>query len=241
MLPCPLHCTPLHSTALHSAAIRALRQKHRPKLQQEFDAIEELRRQARQEETERKGAKASGDRQLIERISVAANGGTITIRLGSGGWGEAFRSDAAAPPVITLTTPRLTTISVSAGARVTVNRIAGQRIDLSVAGSSSLTAGQVEADQLTAALLGSGALTVGGRVKRARLTSDGTGTIDAKAMTVDDLVVQLNGLGETRATAQRTAQVTTMGLGQVTVEGGAACTVRALAGGPVSCGTQRPR
>ena len=187
------------------------------------------------------GAKASGDRQLIERISVAANGGTITVRLGSGGWGEAFRSDAAAPPVITLTTPRLTTIAVSAGARATVSRIAGQRIDLSVAGSSSLTARQVEADQLTAALRGSGALTMGGRAKRARLTSDGTGTIDAKAMTVEDLVVQLDGLGETRATAQRTAQVTTTGLGQVTVEGGAACTVRALAGGPVSCGTQRPR
>ncbi len=185
------------------------------------------------------GARASGDRQLIERVAIAVNGTTLSVRLGSGGWGETFRSDNAAPPIITLSTPRLTGMAVSAGARAAVNRMAGQRVELSVAGSASLTVDRVEADQFTGSLLGAGTLTVAGRANRVRLVSDGTGTIDAAAMMARDLMVQLDGLGETRAAAQSTAQVTTTSLGKVTVTGKATCTVKALAGGPVVCGTKR--
>ena len=53
---------------------------------------------------------------------------------------------------------------------------------------------------------------------------------------VDDLVVMQDGVGETRASARRTAQVTNGGAGSVTVAGTAACTVRAAATGPVICG-----
>ena len=45
-----------------------------------------------------------------------------------------------------------------------------------------------------------------------------------------------DGVGETRASARRTAQVTNSGAGSVTVAGTAACTVRAAATGPVICG-----
>ncbi len=185
------------------------------------------------------GAKASGDRQLIERVAIAVNGTTLTVRLGTGGWGETFRSENAVPPVITLSTPRLTGVAISAGARATVNRLVGQRVDVSVAGAGSLVADRVEADQFTGSLLGSGTMTVGGRSNRVRLTSDGAGMIDAAGLVAGDLVVQLDGLGETRATARRTAQVTTSSLGKVTVTGPASCTVRALAGGPVVCGSKR--
>lgn len=182
-------------------------------------------------------AKVTGDRDLIERVAVAVNGATLTVRLGTGGWGERFANPKAAPPVITLFTPRLTNLAVSAGARTSVNRMTGQQVAVSVQGSGSLVVDRIEADQFTAALLGAGALTVSGRTNRARLSSDGTGTIDATNMAVKDLVVQLNGLGETRAMARQTAQVTTSGLGKVTVSGPAKCTVRAASGGPVICGS----
>jgi hypothetical protein len=185
------------------------------------------------------GAKAAGDRQLIERIAIAVNGTTLTVRLGSGGWGEAFRKANAAPPVITLSTPRLFALAISADARASVNRMASQRVEVSVTGSGSMTIDHVEADQFSASLLGTGALTAGGRANRARLLTDGAGTIDTAAMVVKDLTVLLGGPGETRATARNTAQVTSTGLGKVTVGGTATCTVRAPAGGPVSCG--RPR
>lgn len=184
------------------------------------------------------GAKAAGERQLIERIAIAVNGTTLTVRLGSGGWGETFRKENATAPVITLSTPRLVALATSAGARVSVNRMASQQIDVTVTGSGSLKAERIEADQFRVAVLGAGTFTAGGRANRARLTTDGNGTIDTAAMTVNDLTVLLGGPGETRASARYTAQVTSTGLGRVTVSGTAKCVVRAPAGGPVSCGSK---
>lgn len=182
------------------------------------------------------GATASGERQLIERIAVAVNGGTLSVRLGTGGWGETFRADNAAPPVIVLRTPRLNSLAVSAGANVTVNRMAGQRVELSLAGSGRVEAARVDADQLGASLVGAGTITAGGQANRARLITDGPGTIDASELVTKDLTVLLTGPGETRARARYTASVTNTGLGKVTVAGDATCTVRSAGGGPVSCG-----
>ena len=182
------------------------------------------------------GATASGERQLIERIAVAVNGGTLSVRLGTGGWGETFRADNAAPPVIVLRTPRLNSLAVSAGANVTVNRMAGQRVELSLAGSGRVAAARVDADQLAASLVGAGTITAGGQANRARLITDGPGTIDASGLVTKDLTVLLTGPGETRARARYTASVTNTGLGKVTVAGDATCTVRSAGGGPVSCG-----
>ena len=183
-------------------------------------------------------AKASGDRQLLDRLAIAVNGTILTVRLGNGGWGEMPRSKVNAPPVITLSAPRLTSLAISAGARVTVTRMVAQRIDLSVIGSGSLALERADTDQLRAALTGSGTMTIGGRANRATLLTDGPGTIDASTMTVNDLIVQLAGAGDTKAAARHTAQVTTTGLGSVTVIGNAKCVVKSVAGGPVTCGKQ---
>lgn len=182
------------------------------------------------------GAKASGDRQLLERLAIAVNGTTLTVRIGTGGWGETpLRRDGSAP-VVTLSTPRLTTLFVTAGAQVRVDRMKAQRIDLSITGSGRLAVAQADTDQLYASILGAGSVTLGGRANRARLLTDGAGTMDATDLAVNDLTVRLDGPGETRAAARYTAAVTSTGLGSVTVTGKAKCTVQASAGGPVRCG-----
>ena len=181
-------------------------------------------------------AKASGDRQLLERLVVEVNGGTLTVRIGTGGWGETPTKRGTEPPVVTLTTPRLTALAVTAGAEVDVARLAGQRVDLSVTGAGAVTVARAEADQLNAALLGTGTITIAGRTNRARLLTNGLGMIDAAALATKDLIVRQDGAGETRAAASYTAQVTSTGLGRVTVVGNAKCTVKAVAGGPVMCG-----
>lgn len=183
-------------------------------------------------------AKASGDRQMLERLTIAVNGSVLTVRMGNSGWGEMPQARPSGPPVITLSTPRLTSLAISAGARASVTRMATQRIDLSVIGAGTLTLDRADADELRASLMGSGTVTIGGRANRATLLTDGPGTIDASTMTVNDLTVQMAGAGETKAAARYTAQVTTTGLGRVTVTGGAKCVVRAVAGGPVTCGKQ---
>jgi hypothetical protein len=182
-------------------------------------------------------ATAKGSEAILSRLDLKVEGTTLAVRLGPGGWGEMPKAAASQTPVVvTLSTPQLNTILLTAGAQVTASKIKAQRLELNVTGSGALAVDGVQADQLTALLVGTGSIRLAGRANRARLSSNGAGTIDAAALSVADLTVRVDGTGETRANARNTAQVTTTGLGKVTVLGTAKCAVKTAADGPVVCG-----
>ena len=183
-------------------------------------------------------ATIGGDPRAAEDVAVRVDGTTLSVRKGTGGWGEQPYGGAG-PIIVTLSTPGLVSASVAAGGRMTIARMRGMRIDVTVGGSGSLTLDAADTDQLNATLIGTGRLTLAGRAARARLVSSGQGAIDATRLEVGDLIVHLDGVGETRAAARYTAQVTNTGLGTVTIAGPAKCRVDAAAGGPVVCGTPR--
>ena len=66
----------------------------------------------------------------------------------------------------------------------------------------------------------------------------GPGNIDARQLMVGDLTARSDGAGEMALAARYTADVTSAGLGMISVAGSPSCTVHALAGGPIRCGTQ---
>jgi hypothetical protein len=181
-------------------------------------------------------ATITGDSRMTETVAVRVDGTTLSVRKGTGGWGEQPRTRGSRPIVITLSTPGLTSASVAAGGRLTIARMRGMRVDVTVSGNGSLSLAAADTDQLNATLIGTGQMTLAGRAARARLMTSGPGAIDASALVVDDLTVHLDGVGETKAAARYTAQVTNGGLGTVTVTGNAKCRVDAAAGGPVVCG-----
>lgn len=184
----------------------------------------------------------SGERQAIDAVEVEANGTTLVVRARSGVWDgpDGQRSSANAEPVVvTLSTPSLVSAYVIGAAQVSVAQMRGQRIDLSLSGTGALSVARADADQVNATVIGSGGIAVAGHAMRARLLTNGPGTIDAGGLAADDLTVRLDGPGETKGQARFTAQVVSTGLGRVTVAGNAKCSVKALAGGPVSCGPTR--
>lgn len=181
-------------------------------------------------------ARASGDAAAIERVDISQNGDTLIVRMGGKGWGERPGAKATAPIRITLATPRLEGVAGGAGADVRVGAMKGTRVDLMLTGAGKLNVARVDADQLVATVVGTGALAAAGKAVRARLMVNGPGTIAASGLVADDLVTRLEGAGEVTAAARFTAQVTSTGLGKVTVLGKPRCQVRALAGGPVVCG-----
>jgi hypothetical protein len=174
-------------------------------------------------------------------VVVRVDGTTLSVRRDIGGWGEQPRGASAGLIVVMLTTPGLTSASVAAGGRLTIAKMRGMRVDVTVSGNGSLALAAADTDQLNATLIGTGQMSLAGRAARARLVTSGPGAIDASALAVNDLTVHLDGVGETRAAARYTAQVTNSGLGMVTVTGNAKCRVNAAAGGPVTCGTAATR
>ena len=185
-------------------------------------------------------ATITGDSRMTETVAVRVDGTTLSVRKGTGGWGEQPRKGGSGPIVITLSTPGLTSASVAAGGRLTIARMRGMRVDVTVSGNGNLSLAAADTDQLNATLIGTGQMTLAGRAARARLVTSGPGAIDASALVVDDLTVHLDGVGETKAAARYTAQVTNGGLGTVKVTGKAKCRVDAEAGGPVVCGKAGP-
>jgi hypothetical protein len=174
-----------------------------------------------------------------DSVVVRVDGTTLSVRKSTGGWGEQPRGGGASGPVVvTLSTPALTSASVAAGGRLTIAKMRGMRVDVTVSGNGSLALAAADTDQLNATLIGTGQMTLAGRAARARLITSGPGAIDASALAVNDLTVHLDGVGETKAAARYTAQVTNTGLGTVTIAGNAKCRVDAAAGGPVVCGAK---
>ncbi|MDQ2877576.1 MAG: DUF2807 domain-containing protein [Pseudomonadota bacterium] len=186
------------------------------------------------------GVSASGDQRALDRLDIVMQGSTLVVRIGDQGWGETPVGKALAPPHITLRTPTLAGVYVNAGARVTVSALRAQRADLSVNGSGLLTVGAIDADELYASVIGAGSATLSGIARRARIVASGAATIDASGLVVNDLTLQRDGTGDTRATARYTAQISANGLGHVVVGGAAKCTVHASAATLVECGTPAP-
>lgn len=182
-------------------------------------------------------ASASGDPRVLERLAVNNNGGTLTVRLSGEGWRGIGAAAAAQPTVVTLSSPRLLAVTLTSPARVSVAGMKAERVTLSVTGTGTLAVTGIEAEEVITTLVGTGAMTLAGRAQSARLTTNGPGLVDAAALTTGDLTVLLDGAGETRAAARFNAQVTSTGLGKVTVTGNPRCTVRAAVNGPVTCGT----
>lgn len=181
-------------------------------------------------------ARIEADDALVDRIEVGVEGDTLVVRMGHEGWGETPAARAATPPVVTLSTPALRSIAVSAGGHVVAGRVSGERVNLAVNGAGGIAVAAAQAEDLAATVIGAGTLSVAGKALHARLLTNGPGTIDAADLDASDLTIRLDGTGETRARARYTARITDTGTGRVTVLGDASCIVSAAAGGPVACG-----
>lgn len=178
---------------------------------------------------------ATADQRTLDLLDLRVEGTTMIVRLNGNGWGETPKA-ARTAPAITLSTHGLRSAVVNAGGRLSIAPMKGQRLDMAVNGNGAIMVAGAEADQLNATIIGAGSIAVAGRAARVQLLSNGSGLIDASGLVASDLVVRVDGTGETRAMARYTAKVTSNGLGKVTVAGNPACTVNAIAGGPVVCG-----
>jgi len=180
----------------------------------------------------------AGDLDAIQAIDVRLDGTTLTIRRRPGLVGDAQRRSTA-PIRLTLSTPSLASAQSIAGARLTVARLRGPRIDLVVSGSGAIAVTAVDGVELSAVLAGAGRIALAGRVGKARLTKNGEGALDASALDAGELLVAADGIGDLSARARYTAQVSNAGTGQVTIAGTPRCVIRPANGGPVACGKQR--
>lgn len=182
-------------------------------------------------------ARITGDRSTIDQIDIHVDGNTLIVRRNmTGTWTEQPKVAAKGPLVVTLGTLSLMRAAIVGGGKVVINRMAAPRVDLSVTGAGGIALAAAQGDQVNVQVVGAGSVAVGGKATTVRLMTSGPGTIDADKLDAGDLIVRVDGLGTTTARARYTAQVSSTGLGTITIAGKPKCTVRAVAGSPIICG-----
>lgn len=180
-------------------------------------------------------AKASGSDDALERVSVRVEGRTMLIRPNLSGWGG-FPGKQPGTASIAVTTPDLNTAIVTGSGSLAIDRMKSPRAVLTVEGSGRLAVRAIEADNATLAIAGSGIIEAAGRAKQAVAVARGAAEIRAGDLAVSDLTLTSESAGTITMQANRSAKVNALGIGAIAVGGTAACEVRKVGGGPLTCG-----
>ena len=178
------------------------------------------------------GAKITGDARALDMVDIEMQGRTLIISESASDWGG-YPGQRHERPTIAVSAHDIGEVAVRGGGAITLDRAEAMHVQLGVIGSGSVSVGDVRADTLDAVVAGSGSLTVSGRAANANFANSGSGSIDAAGLNVRDLNATSDGTGSNRFTAERTADITALGVGDVTVKGPAACKIRGP--GPVRC------
>jgi hypothetical protein len=180
-------------------------------------------------------ARASGSADALERVQLRVEGRTLIVRPNMSAWGG-FPDRESTPARISVSTQAVQTALLLGSGRLEVDRMKGARTVLTVEGSGRLAVGMLDADVASLAAAGSGGIEAAGRAKQASVIARGAAEVRAPELIVSDLTLTSETAGAVALHATRSARVTASGLGAVQVNGNAACEVRKLGAGTLSCG-----
>ena len=183
-------------------------------------------------------ARASGSQAALDRVTVDVSGQTLRIRRNRSSWGG-NPGVQEGPLTIELVTRNLRSARLIGPASLDIDRAEGLRVDLIVEGSGRLRAANVEVDNLSLGLAGSGRLEIAGTAEVLTADIQGTGDVDASALRAGTATVSVRTTGEVALQVERAATVNANGIGNVTVAGGADCTVSGPSADYVRCGSPR--
>lgn len=181
-------------------------------------------------------ARAVGDRQAIDRLKVENSGDQLLVTIDRSNWTGDTGQSGNARAVLYVTAPQLEGLSVIGAGDVTIDRATGNRFNLIVTGAGRAKVDRIDVDQFTLAINGTGSAKLAGKTKQALIRSQGDGAVDAAAFSADDAEVILNGSGEIRLSAKRSARNVLKGSGRIIVDGNPACTGSSEGSGEVVCG-----
>ncbi len=180
-------------------------------------------------------AVASGSQGALDRVSVDVAGQTLRIRRNRSSWGGNPGAQEG-PLTLEVVTRSLRSARLIGPASLDIDRAAGMRVDLIVEGSGRLRAANVAADNLSLGLAGAGRLEIAGTAEVLNADIQGSGDVEASALRAGTATIIVGTTGEVALQVERAATVNAYGVGNVTIAGGADCTIRGPSADLVRCG-----
>lgn len=181
-------------------------------------------------------ARAEGDYEAINRISLQVTGSTLNVRRNSSSsWGGPEGDGSGGSAILYLTTNELDQVTLIGDGDVEIDRIEGQRTMATLGGNGRLAIGAIEGEEATLNVTGAGTLEAGGEADSVRVTVQGPGSVVAPGLAVNSARINMSGPGLVELTAEREAEIIASGRGSVRIHGDAACTDRSVGAGDIVC------
>ena len=102
-------------------------------------------------------------------------------------------------PRVVITVPALRALEVEGAGAIRLNQIRGERLDVNYRGAGSMN--------------------INGEVKTFKMTAEGVGEVDAKALAANDVDLRFRGIGDVKVTARNRLDANLEGMGSVTYYG----------------------
>lgn len=182
-------------------------------------------------------ARATGDRRVLDALTLDVSGGVLAVRMRRSPGGSEITPDGGAQ--ITLTTTSLRSIMLLGAGSIAADRLRGADARASLRGSGRLDVGGVDAERLSVDLLGAGSLSLSGKATATQLRVSGAGRLDAAQLATVRLDATVQGSADVSASAREEATVIASGSGRVAVAGAGSCNVRRAGSASVECGGKR--
>lgn len=179
------------------------------------------------------GVRATGDAEALDRLDVRVEGGTLKIGHKREAWNWSWGSHGRIRFAVTVPTLRGVDIAGSGG--VAIDRVRVHDFAGAISGSGSLTVAALDAETASFAIAGSGRATAAGRCGTGSAKIAGSGDLHLAGLKCATLSASIAGSGSIDAFATQTATLATMGSGDITLAGGARCTVSTAGSGRAKC------
>jgi hypothetical protein len=181
---------------------------------------------------------ATGPQDALDRLEVEARDGRLVISERKFA-GDEKRGARRGAVTIRVNAANLRSATLAGAGALRVDGLKGQRVTIGLRGPGRLTVGRIAADRLSVAAIGNRTMTLGGQAKQAQVMLSGASTVDAGALLVDALVSDSEGAGDHVFHAVKSAAITARGVGRTVVLGKPICTLRNVGSGTVECGAGR--
>jgi hypothetical protein len=137
-----------------------------------------------------------GDAAFLRDLSSEVVDGELRLRLRDKD--KKYTSTKGDPRII-ITMPALRAVEVEGAGEIKLNQVRGERLDVSYRGAGSMG--------------------INGEVKTFRMTAEGVGEVDAKALLANDVDVRFRGIGDVKVYARNRLDAVVQGMGNLTYYG----------------------
>jgi predicted 3-demethylubiquinone-9 3-methyltransferase (glyoxalase superfamily) len=177
--------------------------------------------------------RAEGDAEMLDRLDLRVEDGTLKVGYKKGDWSVNWRSRATTRIYVTL--PVLRGAKLAGSGDIRIDRVEGDSFDASIAGSGDIEIAQLQVATLNMKVAGSGNIKAAGAAQNASASVAGSGDIDLRGVQSRTASAKVVGSGDIRIQASETANVAIAGSGDVWVSGPARCTVSTRGSGNAHC------